>query len=137
MTPLWRKLKTAFRLTFPDWLILFQAYLSFLKTRGQLWLQPFDTLKKVLSGEAPPSEPVPANETRLLDLFDIARRNQFPKPNCLLTSLAKNDFLSRRRIPSRLHIGIKKDGKELKAHAWCEISKKESSDSCAGFEKLV
>jgi len=60
------------------------------------------------------------NRRSLLRLFKIAWRYQLVKPNCLPTSLALQSFLANYGYPSRLQIGVQKNGDALKAHAWLE-----------------
>ncbi len=52
---------------------------------------------------------------------DAAANHHPRKPTCLRRSLTLKQMLQRRRIPSNLHIGIRKDCIQVDAHAWIEL----------------
>ena len=52
--------------------------------------------------------------------IDTASRYPFPWATCLLRSLALSWWLESRGIGVELHIGVRKEGDQLTAHAWLE-----------------
>ena len=53
---------------------------------------------------------------------NAAANHHLRKPTCLRRSLSLKQMLQRRKIPATLHIGIKKNGREVDAHAWVECN---------------
>lgn len=72
------------------------------------------------------------SKKKLLELFRIAWRYQLIKPKCLATSLAQQAFLSGCSSSGKLRIGVRKEGGQLLAHAWCENKTMKNPD----FERL-
>jgi hypothetical protein len=101
-------------------------------------------LHALLGSFVPENSPPLQNESRIL-LFahSIARMvqvagNRFPfrVTNCLTQSIAVWWFLSRRGIECDLHIGVRKEADELKAHAWVEFQEhvlNDLFDTCDQF----
>ena len=52
--------------------------------------------------------------------IEVAHRHPFKWARCLQVSLALVWWLESKGIETRLKIGVRKDGAELKAHAWVE-----------------
>lgn len=71
---------------------------------------------------------LPLPKKKLLELFRVAWRYQLKKPACLATSLAEQTFLSGFSSSGKLRIGVKKEGGQLSAHAWCENKTMKNSD---------
>jgi len=53
-------------------------------------------------------------------MLNTADRHGFVHPSCLVKSLTLWWLLGRQGIPSRLRVGIRKEGGSLEAHAWVE-----------------
>jgi hypothetical protein len=58
---------------------------------------------------------------RIARMVHAAARYSLMRPTCLEKALALWWFLGRRGIPSSLHIGTRKNGDRLEAHAWIEF----------------
>ncbi len=53
---------------------------------------------------------------------NAAANHHLRKPTCLRRSLSLKQMLQRRRISADLHIGIRKSGAQISAHAWIELA---------------
>jgi hypothetical protein len=58
---------------------------------------------------------------------------------CLPRALAAHAMLRRRGIPSRLCLGVARDGGDLRAHAWIEVGDRTivGGEEAAGFVRLT
>jgi hypothetical protein len=92
-----------------------------------LRLLGFDRLLKLLSGD----KAGPAREASPDDLRDarerarwieVASRHHLLSAACLHRSLVLHAWLRRRRLPSKLLIGVRKGPAGLAAHAWVELA---------------
>jgi hypothetical protein len=54
--------------------------------------------------------------------IDVAARHHLVNARCLQRSVALHRWLRCESLPSELRIGVRKQGDELKAHAWVELS---------------
>lgn len=52
--------------------------------------------------------------------LDVASRHHFVRARCLHRSIALHYWLRRKALPSELHVGVRKEGDQLQAHAWVE-----------------
>ncbi len=118
-----RKVRTASTFSFAQWKIIGEAYLLLLKARLLLHLSPLRLVEKALSGSPPQrrfEKSAPYSRNELLELFQIAWRYQWGRPNCLPKALAQQAFLSRYGVPVRFRIGVRRKEGRLEAHSWCE-----------------
>jgi hypothetical protein len=72
--------------------------------------------------------------------IDVAARHHVAHPRCLQRSLALHHWLQQQGLPSALRIGVRKEGAELKAHAWVElggVAVNDHPDMLAGFVPLA
>jgi hypothetical protein len=72
--------------------------------------------------------------------LDVAGRVHPTRPRCLHRSLALHYWLRSADLPSVLRIGVRKEGHELKAHAWVELDGRpiaEPLDAILAFAPLV
>jgi hypothetical protein len=53
--------------------------------------------------------------------LETVSQHHFVRAHCLHRSLALHYWLRRKGLPSDLRIGVRKDGNELRAHAWVEL----------------
>jgi hypothetical protein len=53
--------------------------------------------------------------------LEVAARHHLVPAHCLHRSLALHYWLRREGLPSSLQIGVRKQGSELRAHAWVEL----------------
>jgi hypothetical protein len=70
-----------------------------------------------LDGQAPPGVDEALEMARMVNI--AAHRGLF-RPKCLTRSVTLLAMLHRARFPAELHIGSRKDGAGLDAHAWVE-----------------
>jgi hypothetical protein len=86
--------------------------------RSKRWLERF-----AASGKAPvkssPADQLAAAE-RVARMVSIAERWGFGNPTCLERSLVLWRLLRRQGVSAQLHIGGRKKGQGLEAHAWVE-----------------
>jgi hypothetical protein len=57
---------------------------------------------------------------RVARMVSVAERWGFSSPTCLERSLVLWRLLRRQGLPAQLHIGARKNGQALEAHAWVE-----------------
>lgn len=72
--------------------------------------------------------------------IELASRHHIVRAQCLHRSLVLHGWLRREGLPSRLRIGVRKEGAELKAHAWVELGNEVVNDypeSIAAFVPLA
>ena len=75
----------------------------------------------------------------LLRCFQIAAGHHLYRPTCLPRSIALHRFLNRHGHPAAFQIGVRKEGKGLKAHAWVETGSQVVDDdpgNTANYHKL-
>ncbi|BCX87755.1 hypothetical protein MIN45_P0122 [Methylomarinovum tepidoasis] len=69
--------------------------------------------------------PAPRGKSPSLDVlvrcFQIAAAHHIYRPTCLPRSIALHHFLKRHGHPAVLRIGVRKEKKGIKAHAWVEV----------------
>ena len=100
-------------------LLLAEAWLTLAWIDLGIRLLPFRFWRRWLAPG--PSEPAPAAPARIAPLVtatERAARHHLLPMNCLRRSLALQRLLRRRRLSSRLHIGVRKGDAALEAHAW-------------------
>ncbi len=102
--------------------------LAYLGLARALLLLPFQWVAPLLGrqvpGEAvpPPAMSIPPQEAREIgQAIERASAHTPWKSACLAQAVAGKLMLKRRRIPSRLHLGMRRDeAGKLQAHAWLE-----------------
>lgn len=88
--------------------------------RLALWLLPFNTARRFVSGNARPSIGPGVTADRIAWAIDHARR-VVPRASCVPQALAAEALLTRAGLPAALRIGVAKtDQGRLEAHAWVE-----------------
>ncbi len=69
--------------------------------------------------------------------IETAARLHFVRARCLHRSLALHEWLREEGLPSELRIGVRKQGGELKAHAWVELGQHVVTEAAViGFAPL-
>ena len=76
-----------------------------------------------------PPEDTKRRVARARHLIRYTRKNGPFKGNCLSRSLLMMTILKRQGIDSQLHIGVRFEGNEFKAHAWLERNGKPLNES--------
>jgi hypothetical protein len=121
-----RLVKRSLQLTQAERRMLGRAYLELARIDVLLRLRGF-------SGSvegAPPARALPTGGLTADDLsrgrsyarwLDVAARHHLVSAHCLHRSLALHYWLRREGLPSSLQIGVRKQGGELRAHAWVEL----------------
>jgi hypothetical protein len=88
--------------------------------------------------EAPAEGHVDAQALRRAEAYahwlDVAARHHVVRARCLHRSLALQHWLRREGLPSRLQIGVRRDGRVLRAHAWVELGGHSVNDSPAAVD---
>ena len=110
--------------------LLAQSALRLTITAGGLRLFGFKRIYAWLDRVGPEPEPPQAmDEARRL--ADGVRRAARPLPyaSCLPRSLALWWLLRRRGIPANIHVGVKKEKGDFRAHAWVEYQEMVLADS--------
>lgn len=107
--------------------LLLEILLTLWLVRLELWLLPFGRVTRL--GKRPPAE-TPSSQTSSIETsrVKIARlaktlsavNRYVPHATCLTQALAGQRLLAAHGYPSRLRIGVRKDGARLSAHAWLE-----------------
>ena len=69
--------------------------------------------------------------------LQIASRHHFIRGQCLHRSLVLHRWLRREGLPSELRIGVRKEGSELKAHAWVELGGQAVNDAPAAVAAFI
>ncbi len=78
-----------------------------------------------------------ARARRYADWLQIASRHHFVRGQCLHRSLVLHRWLRREGLPSELRIGVRKEGRELKAHAWVELGGQVVTDPPAAIAAFM
>jgi hypothetical protein len=103
---------------------LLEAVLVVPAVRLALWVLPFHLLRQLLQRierSSRPSCSAAADVTWQVSWSVVTVSRRVPAATCLTQALASQILLWRRGQPSRLHIGVAKDGdRRLIAHAWLE-----------------
>jgi hypothetical protein len=110
--------------TTDQWLLV-QSTLLLVVIRLGLWLLPFRTLRRLLSGLTTVStrseESDPSFIDRVVWAVEVAGRYLPRVGSCLTQALTTQAMLARRGHPTVLRIGVVKDeGGKLQAHSWLE-----------------
>jgi len=124
MTALFRKLRSASRISFTDWLLFTQAWGWLLFFDLGLRTRPYSALKNFASElgsiSAPASEQVKSVIHNLRVAVDRARFNHLYPMTCLRRALTLQKMLAKRGILTELKIGARRKDAQLSAHAWVE-----------------
>ena len=112
-----RELRT---LPLGDWCLFTRAWWEVVFVRVGLGLGPLR--RRLLAAPGAGTDrpcPVPPSP-QLLDVFAAAVRSQPVPPLCLPRSLALSRLLLSRGVPTRLCLGLRKNGGDLEGHAWLD-----------------
>lgn len=120
-----RRLGKFFQLSTTDQWLLVKSTLLLVVIRLGLWLLPFRTLRRLLSGLTTVStrseESDPSFIDRVVWAVEVAGRYLPRVGSCLTQALTTQAMLARRGHPTVLRIGVVKDeGEKLQAHSWLE-----------------
>ena len=96
--------------------LLLEALFTLWFVRLGLWLLPFGALLRLVRRPLGTSE---VEVGRLTKTLTVVSR-YVPRATCLAQALAGQRLLAAHGHPSRLRIGVRKDGARLGAHAWLE-----------------
>ena len=122
-----RRVRSALRLPWRDWLILFQAWLLLFFVDVALRILPFVKVQSILErpaqdfGDQARPELMPTM-LRLHRLVDCAARYHLYQMSCLRQALVLQWLLRKRNIFADLRFGVRKDAGGLQAHAWLEYA---------------
>ena len=101
--------------------VLVQAWALFALLPGALRVAGFRRIQAFLTQtKQAPSPPAAAGTSDTVRMVDLAARYSPLRPNCLVRSLTLWWLLRRQGVASELHIGVRKQGDKLEAHAWLE-----------------
>ncbi|HKD51362.1 MAG TPA: lasso peptide biosynthesis B2 protein [Candidatus Acidoferrum sp.] len=80
------------------------------------------TLRKTISSVTPQTDSVSLSKQIALTahMMNAADRHGLVHPSCLVKSLTLWWLLGRQGIGSELRVGVRKEGRNLEAHAWVE-----------------
>jgi hypothetical protein len=91
-----------------------------LRTVGFRWL-----IRRAPEAALPTARPVEIEELRRAQryahLIEMVARHHTVPARCLHRSLVLHHWLRAEGLPSELRIGVRKDGGDLKAHAWVDL----------------
>lgn len=131
MTPLrtgWRKLRKLSQLPGQQRRLVARAAAWLLAVDVGLRVLGFARVRRLLAGRpATPSDAGAGAGRRgeaeaVAWAVAVAAHHHLYSMRCLTRSLVLHRFLARRGIPSELQIGVRKEGRELLAHAWVECA---------------
>mgnify|MGYP002713313733 CR=1 FL=1 len=108
------------------WVILAWVDLRISATGYKAWRHYFN-----MSGEGHQSDSNPSSDMlrAIVNSSETAARHHWRKMNCLRRCIAQQRMLLRREIPTTLHVGVKKEGGRVKAHAWLSSQQRVINDS--------
>ena len=66
---------------------------------------------------------------RIIQLSEAAARNHLRPMNCLRRCFVQQGLLRRRKVLSRMHIGVRKTSNGLEAHAWLSSQERVLNDT--------
>jgi hypothetical protein len=111
-------LRRYLELSAPDRRLLIEAFALVAAMRIALRTMRFESVRRMAGRMERPRSSAVAPERIAWAVGAVARR--IPGATCLAQALAARVMLARRRMESRLRIGVKKDGESVAAHAWVE-----------------
>ncbi len=133
------KLKRACSLSVKEWGTLAEAWLTLAWVDFVISFLPYHWWKPWLINQpnAEPHQTAPFEQ--LVWSVDAAANHHPRKPTCLRRSLTLKRMLQRRNISATLHIGIKRNGVKVDAHAWIEYNGfvlNDSTDVVANYSQF-
>jgi hypothetical protein len=125
-------------------LLLVQAYLLLLIVTLRLrFLSAQPVFGDILYTESSTDCASPANTLEIIEKAQWSLHQAeclFPfRIRCLERAVVLSRLLRRRRIPTKLQIGVKKSGQQLEAHAWVEYQGRplnSSAEQCSEYLPL-
>ena len=114
-----RKLVAALRLTLPEWRLLARAWWVLLVVDRALRRQPLPQVQERFRAETLHSwrSSLAAME-RMAHLVAIAARHHLRPMTCLQQAVTLQHLLQRQGVEADLWIGVQREGRDLRAHAW-------------------
>ena len=123
-----KRVRKLLRLSATDWLLLVKAAFWVGAIRLGLWLLPFQSLLRLLSGQTRRAARAQGADQQTVRRITWAVRvtsRYVPAATCLPHALAARVLLARVGQPADIRIGVAKGGVgKLHAHAWVEIEGK-------------
>lgn len=135
---LFRRIAKFRKLTLREQILFLEALLLHLWTGLLLKIIPFRWIPRVFSS---PQSPVNNRQSELIELVKVAvhRAGRFSpwRNKCLVSSLVARKMLKKRRIPSKLSLGVAKDtaGRTV-AHAWLISGEIEITGKQGDYQEL-
>lgn len=110
------------RLTWRDWALLAEAFVSLAAACVAVRLVPFRRLAPhigAITTDAPPAHgPGRGQPARIGRAVQAVSRRVPWHTKCLTEAMAAQWMLRRRGLPAVLHLGVQKEGGAMSAHAW-------------------
>ena len=118
-------LRKLLRLSLADWATIAMAYLWLFRVRRQVGrLKGRDLLKTRPESARPQAQSSTSSNdewiARRVRAINIAARYPFMWAKCLPRSIALREWLARDGFYADLHIGVRREGNSIQAHAWLE-----------------
>jgi hypothetical protein len=107
---------------FPELLLLTRVAILLLVIRTALWVVPYSSLRWIVAFLATPTN-TQGNHFSIEQLSKTVSTaaRYVPRATCLTQALALHVLLKRRKLQSRIRVGVAKDEMGfLEAHAWVE-----------------
>ena len=138
MNRLMRYLNKLVRIPFAEKMLFFEAILFLFIAKIMLLIFPFKSCLHFLSLKH--NKQIVWNEQQLQSVktaVNRANKLAFWKNVCLVQSITARWMLNRRKIPSRLSIGVAHDeNKKLIAHAWIKVGNFEIVNKGLNYKEL-
>ena len=133
-----RALKKYFKLPFRDKLLLGEAITFLFLAKLLILVLPFKHCIKTFNNEKCVKQDIDIDLLRRIrNAISRANKLAFWKNICLVKSFAGKWMLQRRKIPSKLFLGVNiDDKKELVAHAWLKVDEFEVTHDGGKHQKL-
>ena len=131
-------MKKFFRLSYPEKKMLMEAIFFLYLAKLVLLLFPFKRCLIFFRKQKDTTQPLDQNTLEQIKIA-VARTNRvtFWKNRCLVQSMAARWMLQRRKIPSRLSLGLSFDeNNKLIAHAWIRVKSFEIVNKNLNFKEL-
>lgn len=133
-----RVLKKFFKLPFRDKLLLGEAIAFLFLAKLLILILPFKHCIKTFNNEKCIVQDLDVNQLKgIRNAVSRANKLAFWKNICLVKSFAGKWMLQRRKIQSKLFLGVNIDNKkELVAHAWLKVGEFEVTHDGGKHQKL-
>jgi hypothetical protein len=119
-----------------EWRALADGVLAAARIEVGLRTRPLSRVIAWVESRPPRPSPGEVDGRRLFALAAWPYRVLGVSPSCLRRSLVLTALLRQRRRPAVLCVGVRKDGPNLRAHAWVECGPASFDTSNEPFERL-